>query len=250
MNIINQIRDHGWVAAGAIGGVIAGTAAKFLNRNLPFQKEPKTVAHSVSAALFCSINNLRERDREFMRKNFLAPTPFNWFYPTAHVVPMLGYSIYNAYTKKDLQEEDLGSIASRGWTQITMNVIDPSLHTSMLTLSSLFIVRDIVSKKLLPRGVDISGHAIIQGALLIHALNSLQAIARTGSVNQQKLHAIICSMISVTDAVWMYNTARYHSLADIASGYAIVGLTHLGIEIAKAAINKFRNWLQQQYNSE
>lgn len=245
MNIVTPFQNHGWAAAGAIGGIIAGAAANLWKSGSLFENDLRTCRNPFNGFdPFILINNFRESDLKFINHNPLAPTPFNWIYPTVHIVPMLGYSIWNIYKQKT-DEKGSQSFAERGWSQISKNVMYPALHTTLLTIPSLIIRALFLSRTMT---IDVSGHAIVQGALTIHAINSLQAIAETGTSNQKKLHSIICAIVALSDAIWMYNTtASCHSVADVACGIVNVSLVHFGIQASKALINKGFNLAKAKY---
>lgn len=240
MNIVQQFKNYGWVAAGSISGIIAGATVNLLESRLLLGE--KSASHNFinDCGAFSAINRLRESDLSFLRKCLFFPTPFSWFYPAVHVVPMLGYSIYNMCTKKagDEKEQEIDLFPKKCWSQISKNVIYPSLHTTMLTISSIF-ARDVLCGKILPQSIDVSGHAIVQGALTIHAINSLQAIGETGTANQKKVHAVISAITSLSDAIWMYKTTtKHHTVADMVIGVALVSLVHCGIQVSKELINE------------
>jgi hypothetical protein len=249
MNGVEQFKNYGWVGAGLAGGVITGAIVNFSNTGSLLEKgsnESENFFNNFSSLI--SIHDFREDDLKFLRsKNPFAPTLFSWFYPMVHVIPMLGYSIYNIYTQKSSDEQDIKAFAKRCWFQISKNVIYPSLHTSLLSAFSLCFRDYLIFTRNFPKDIRPSGHAIVQQALVIHAINSLESIEKIGSLNQKKLHSTVCAIISVSDAIWLYNTtANRHSIVDVISGLALATIGHLALKWGEAFITNFSTVILDQ----
>lgn len=251
MNIITSpFKDYRWVTAGSIGGIITGTAVNLLRGGSIFKSGIENcLSNSEGIEPFTSINRFREhhfRSMPAISTRWTLPFPVS-----VYMIPLIGFTLWNTIPAKDSAEWDIKSFAKRGWHQVSNNIIYPLASNEMEILLSQ-LIRDVSSLILcslnLDNYIDISGHVVSQVSLTIFGINSLAAIAKTGTSNQKKLYSIMLGIVAVTDGIFMHFTAaNCHSVADVVSGVAVVGLAHLGIQASKALLYKRFNLARDKH---
>lgn len=216
MNLIQSIKNHGWAALGTIGGIVMGAAVNLWESRSIFFKNP-CYAHALHP-VFKAINNIREDQHS-------GPI-FSSTFPV-YTYPAICFTIWNLRKEKN---EESRKIAEQRLNDIFVK----ALCIGALRTGIAGIVRFHTQSLLDQRDVDVSGHAINQTLMTIHAVNSLQAFSSIGTPFQKKCYSYILLALSLTDAVWMYNTtANCHSVIEVAAGVSIAAFAFFAIQACK-----------------
>ncbi|HSW85963.1 MAG TPA: hypothetical protein VLG49_00525 [Rhabdochlamydiaceae bacterium] len=213
MNLIQSIKNHAWPALGTIGGIVVGAAVNLWEHRSIFFKNP-CYAHALHPA-FEAINNIREDQHK-------GPI-FSSTFPV-YTYPAICFTIWNLYKGN----EESRKIAERRLNDLFIKTfINGALRTGISHM-----LRFISQQFLNERYVDISGHAMNQTLMTIHAVNSLQTFSNIGTPFQKKCYSYILLALSVTDFAWMYKTiAHCHSIIDVAAGVAIAASSFFAIKL-------------------
>lgn len=223
-----------WVAAGAFGGAVLGAGAHLWRTGSLLDGSGDCPRKGFYTGLLPGINQFREMD--------LRADRFPLFLPGMSpvlVIPSAIFSIWNAAKPGGQPEPGVKGFFKRCWSQLSSNVVYPSLHASIAGFSTAWLrfkALDGIGRSM---GLDISGHAILQTALSINIAQALGAIRENGGPRQRRALSLLAGTIALTDAVWMYNTtAHCHSVGDVATGMALSILAHFGVSYAEHLAKK------------
>lgn len=221
---------------GIFTGMIAGGISNLWKSHSIFELPDSCKNHLSGIYFVDKINEFRDREYNFSKDNILTPSAFNYLYPAVHIIPMLAFSVFNTVMNHEAGQTGITSFLKRGWHQLSNNVMYPILNSAgLLVISELsrYILNTVLLNK-----VDISGHALNQMILTLHAVKSLQGISSTGAPVQKKIYTAFClGAVGLSDAIFMFNNINYcHSVMDVALAVTIVASQHI---IAETAIMLF-----------
>jgi len=216
MNIIESIKNNLWPALGTICGIVVGAAVNFWENRSIFRQN-SCYANALPSALKV-INDFREDQRK-------GPL-FSSTFPI-YTYPAICFTAWNLYKQKN---EESRKIAERQLYDIFVR----TLINGVARTGVANVIRYTSQVYIDPRIVDISGHAMNQTLMTIHAVNSMQTFSKIGTPFQQKCNAMILLILSVGDLAWMYNTTRNcHSIIDVAAGVAVATLAFFAVRAFK-----------------
>jgi hypothetical protein len=86
---------------------------------------------------------------------------------------------------------------------------------------------------------ELSGHAIVQSVFALTVWNITKEMMKIGTPSQKKCFSAIALGLTVTNAIWTYNTAaNCHTVMDIAGAALLVGSINFGLETGKVVLSQ------------
>ncbi|MBS0629484.1 MAG: hypothetical protein JSS30_04580 [Verrucomicrobia bacterium] len=227
--LASPLKNHSWVALGSLAGIVLGSAHNLIKRGSLLAKDMTVCSENPfgGIASLTAINHFREQ--------------ISLLFGLVVLIPPMFFAIYNIAAKKDPEHRGILGFARRSWQQLSKNFLIPTT-VCFFSYVSAAVLRNQVAPHL-HQAIDTSGHIVLQIAFNFFSMKALQGISETGSSLQKRALAVWFAATSITDAIWLYNTAgNCHSVADSVGGLALITL---GIGVTMTWITITKNFFRR-----
>lgn len=233
-----SISDNLWVFSGVAAGVAFGAAAKVYRCGTDWFFQTRSAAPPLTAAACKPARRVwklinRIRDMNVGHSDYQSEHIVNPCQPgpaPVLTIPSLLF-LANILYQQGFSEVSENDIENRNLFAINLLLLPVFLGFSV------HFVSDLIREKLqeLPafRKMDISGHALQQGAFSVQMALTMHALQHAPfPLSIETLQAFLAPVV-MSDLVWTYETIanNYHSVADAVAGLGCSALAYIGVSL-------------------